>query len=459
MSRPAFASLRVRLLAFAALASGLALAASWVGLSLLFERHVERQVGADLIRQGQALAAAVALDRQGRPRLSATPADPRFARPASGLYWRVATSAGEVRSRSLWDGRWTPWPEAAPSAWRIETTAGPFEARIIRTARLIRPQADAPPVLIEVAVTHEAVSAARAGFAGELAPFLGLLWAALMAAALVQVMMGLRPLNRVRTDLAGLHADPAARLDPDTHPREVAPLAAAINALADARARDMEAARHRARDLAHALKTPLAALRLQIEDLPPPERADAAQALAVLTDAVQAELARAGAARAAAGTCLLAPLIARLLAVMRRSSDAAGCAVSVSVPDGFVVPLEETVAMEVFGALLDNALRHARSRISVMAEVRAGARWVVIEDDGPGLAPQQRAAALTRGVRLDEAGGTAGLAAGSGGQGLGLSIARAYAEASGGRLDLDAAALGGLTVRLLWLAAPAAESV
>jgi signal transduction histidine kinase len=261
----------------------------------------------------------------------------------------------------------------------------------------------------------------------------------------------------VRADLASLRADPAARLDPDAHPREVAPLAAAINALADARARDMEAARHRARDLAHALKTPLAALRLQIEDLPQLERADAAQALAVLNDAVHAELARAGAARAAAGTCLLAPLIGRLLPVMRPGSEAAGCAVSVSAPDGFAVPMEETVAMEVFGALLDNALRHARTRVSVVAGADAGARWVLIEDDGPGLAPQQRAAALIRGVRLDEAGGTAGLAAGSGGQGLGLSIAKAYVEASGGRLDLDAAAPGGLMVRLLWPAHLAAE--
>lgn len=449
-----FSSLRLRLLAFAALASGLALALSWVGLSLLFERHAERQVGADLERTGQMLAAAVRTDGTGRPLLSATPVDPRFTRPASGLYWRVSTEAGEVRSRSLWDGRWSPWPEAALAAagprWQSDTTAGPFEPRIIRTARLIRPQASGPPVLVEVAITHAAVSEARAGFASELAPFLALLWAALMGAALVQVTMGLRPLARVRAELSALQADPAARFDAAAHPREIAPLADAINDLADARARDMEAARHRARDLAHALKTPIAALKLQAAGLADPAGSEIAQTVQVLNTAVQAELARAGAAGAERGTCRPKPVIERLLAVLARTgSTDTGAQVHLSLPDSLTIPLAEPVAFETFGALLDNALRHARSRVDVTGTAAAdGTVRLCIADDGPGLAPALRDAALTRGVRLDEARGT---------QGLGLAIARAYVEASGGRLMLDDAEAGGLAVQMVWPGSTAAQ--
>lgn len=442
-----FSSLRLRLLAFAALASGVALALSWVALSLLFERHAERQVGADLERLGQTLAASVSVDAGGNPVLSATPVDPRFSRPASGLYWRVSTDRGEVRSRSLWDGGWSPLAltgqAATGSRWQFKTTAGPFEPRIIRTARLVRPQADGPAVLVEVAIDHAAVSEARAGFAGELAPFLALLWAALMAAALVQVTMGLRPLARVRAELSGLQADPSARFDAAAHPREIAPLADAINELADARARDMEAARHRARDLAHALKTPIAALKLQAAGLAEPASSEIAQTVQVLNTAVQAELARAGAAGAERGSCEARPVIERLLLVLARTgSGGGGPQLHLAVPDGLMLPLSEPVAFETLGALLDNAQRHARSQIVVSGALHAdGSVELSIADDGPGLAPELRDAALTRGVRLDEARGT---------QGLGLAIARAYVEGSGGQLVLADADAGGLDVRLAW---------
>lgn len=457
MRPPARTSLRLRLLVFAALASGGALLLSWIGLSLLFERHAERQVAADLVRHGQTLAAAVRVGSDGRPVLAALPVDPRFANPASGLYWRLGTGAGELRSRSLWDGRWTPWPEAAPTVWRTKTTSGPFEPRIIRTARLIRPQADAAPVLVEVAATHEVVGLARAGFAGELALFLLVLWTALMGAAVVQVLMGLRPLSRVRRDLAGLRADPAARLDPASHPDEIAPLAAAINELADARERDMDAARHRARDLAHALKTPVAALRLQLAELPAAQRDALDGSVAVLTAAVEAELARAGAAGAARGSCELEPVIGRLIGVLQRTHGGAMTRIAVDIVPDLAVPLAVPVALETFGALLDNAVRHASGLVAVTARTLPdGGIEVCVADDGPGLPPGARIAALTRGVRLDEAGApdpaSEGRTArgGLGTQGLGLSIARAFVGRSGGALLLGTAAAGGLEVRLVW---------
>src|SRR5690606_18360034 len=89
-----------------------------------------------------------------------------------------------------------------------------------------------------------------------------LLWLFLLIAAHLQVSLGLRPLAAVRRQIGALRGDPAARL-PAGHPREIAPLADAINALADAREADLGRARKRAGDLAHSLKTPLAALAAQ----------------------------------------------------------------------------------------------------------------------------------------------------------------------------------------------------
>src|SRR3546814_11175148 len=64
------------------------------------------------------------------------------------------------------------------------------------------------------------------------------------------------PLARIRGDLVKLEDDVDARLPP-ARLREIQPLVQAINSLADARAGELELARHRGADLAHGLKTPL----------------------------------------------------------------------------------------------------------------------------------------------------------------------------------------------------------
>ena len=66
---------------------------------------------------------------------------------------------------------------------------------------------------------------------------------------------------------------------------------------------------------------------------------------------------------------------------------------------------------------------------------------IVVDDDGPGLAPELREAVLQRGVRADEA---------APGSGLGLAIVRDLVELYRGRITLEAAPLGGLRARL-WL--------
>ena len=74
-------------------------------------------------------------------------------------------------------------------------------------------------------------------------------------------------------------------------------------------------------------------------------------------------------------------------------------------------------------------------------------RWLVVtvDDDGPGIPPEQREEVFKPFVRLDEARNQD-----EGGSGLGLAIARDIARAHGGDIILDTSPLGGLraTVRL-----------
>ena len=97
------------------------------------------------------------------------------------------------------------------------------------------------------------------------------------------------------------------------------------------------------------------------------------------------------------------------------------------------------------GNLVDNAGKWARGRVEIGATALApGAEGrpmidFTIDDDGPGLPPESRAAALKRGQRLDES---------KPGSGLGLSIVADLAALHGGALSLEDSPLGGLRARL-----------
>jgi signal transduction histidine kinase len=428
-------------MAFAGGAIALALLVAWLVLGLLFERHLQRQSEAELERHGTALIAALSLDAQGRPRLAAQPFDPRFDRPAGGLYWRLSTPAGELRSRSLWDGTLPDPPGPPGKGWGAAVVAGPFEERLVLVVRDIRLDRAGPEVLVEVAADRAPLAAARARFDGELGLFLLVLWLTLTLAAFVQVRLGLAPLDRLRRDLGDLRRDPAARFAAGAHPREVEPLTQAINALADQRAEDLDRARRRARDLAHALKTPLTALRLQAETLGGEEGRAMTQSLSLLGGAVEGELARVGALAPAGAGALAAVVVERLVAVLRRTPDGARLAFETDLASDLVLPLAEEAALETLGALLDNAARHARSRVRLEGGVEDGRPWLSIIDDGIGIPADLRDAVLARGVRLDERGAN---------HGLGLPIACSFVTASGGNITLGDTPGGGLTVRLAW---------
>jgi signal transduction histidine kinase len=104
----------------------------------------------------------------------------------------------------------------------------------------------------------------------------------------------------------------------------------------------------------------------------------------------------------------------------------------------------------VVGNLLDNAQRHARSRVDVA--VRAEGPWAVVEvaDDGAGVPEAERERIFERFVRLDQA-----RARDDGGAGLGLAIARDVAVRHGGALTVRSSPAGGALFELRLPVAPA----
>ena len=100
--------------------------------------------------------------------------------------------------------------------------------------------------------------------------------------------------------------------------------------------------------------------------------------------------------------------------------------------------MDRTDLAEVLGNILDNAARHAVSRVCITAGRQPSGPSIVIEDDGQGIAPAAQSSALERGVRLDQRGE---------GAGLGLAIVQDVLDAYGWRLALGTSdRLGGLKV-------------
>lgn len=439
-------SLRLRLVATGVAAIVLALAMAGLGLTLLFERHVGRTVSQDLDVHLKKLLADLEVDADGRIAMTGGPVDPRFVEPLSGLYWQIADDRGQtLRSRSLWDSSLL-LPKDTPAAGEVHRheATGPGDAKVLIAEREVRLTVNGreTPITVAVAIDAAHVAAATTAFAGDLVIALGLLGIVLAAATAIQVALGLRPLDVLRRGVANIRAGRDFQLASGV-PDEVRPLVEEVNALLAARASEVERSRHRAADLAHGLKTPLAALAAdaaRLREAGQPDIADGIDdVIGTMRRHVDRELARAR-LRGIAGSqpdvsTALAPLTRSLVATLARTPEGAGIEYDIAVTDAVTVPFERSDLAEALGNLLENATRHARNRVRIAA---ADSGAIDVEDDGPGIAGAMRPIVLARGGRLDQRGSA----------GLGLAIVQDVVEAYGWTLQLDRSELGGLRARI-----------
>lgn len=411
----------------------------------LFERHVEREAQTQLEVDLRVLARVVATGEGVSARLPPLP-DPRFVEPFSGLYWQLRDDrTGEVwRSPSLagFTLEMQPAPPRPGELHRV-ILRGPEGGKMIALERELG-EVPGGPLRAVVAVDRKVLRAANRAFLWEFLPVLGLLALGMLLASLVQGVIALWPIADARRALAALRAGRRERLS-GALPAELDGLAQDFDALLEGQRRASRIARERAADLAHGLRTPLALLAARARELEGRGEGEAAAELRELADAMQARLAR-ELARAhihgpprLGGRVALEPLARRITAALARSPAGEGLAWEVAVPEGLTLPGDEGDLLELLGSLLDNAGKWARARVRVAAEAGPEGLVLRVEDDGPGIAPQDRRAALTRGVRLD---------ASVSGTGLGLAIAQDIVAAYGGTLELDSSGWGGLSVRI-----------
>jgi signal transduction histidine kinase len=197
-------------------------------------------------------------------------------------------------------------------------------------------------------------------------------------------------------------------------------------------------ARTHVSNLAHFLKTPLSVLASEADAEPGVLADQVRRQVEVMRRQVDHYLTR---ARAAGSVNVLGnrtpvqPVLHDLARVLSRIHAARDIVVDADCPSELCFRGERQDLEEMAGNLMDNACKWARHRVKVRA-VAAGARLVLtVEDDGPGLSPQDRSRVGERGERLDET---------VPGSGFGLAIVRDISKLYGGFFVLEASELGGL---------------
>lgn len=266
----------------------------------------------------------------------------------------------------------------------------------------------------------------------------------------------LRPLQRVRAAAVAIRDDHEAtrRLPEVTRPREVADLTDTLNAMLDRLQTSTATARRFTADAGHELRTPLTSLGAYIETLNRPSEPAPEIRARIITE-MQVEYQRLvdllnGLQSLARGDARALPAFTDV-DVRELVTDALNAARRRHPETTFTPAFDDTYPLVhgwaegirlALDNLLDNAALHGKPAGAVEIEVEATPRLVTIsvDDDGPGIAPDVRAAMTTRFAR-----GAHNRAKGSG---LGLALVLQQAEIHRGTLDLTNSSAGGLSARL-----------
>lgn len=367
--------------------------------------------------------------------------DQRFLEPSSGLYYQISAPGHEDwRSRSLWDRALRVDVRRNDGDLRVyDSIQFPDESLRVMERTIILPGSQARWTFM--------VAQARAGLDEEirrlrvtLVRSFSLLALGLIVLAGLQSVYGLRPLRAVRREIIRMRSGQKNRVTAPM-PAEVLPMVEELNALLAHNEQQAEEARTHAGNLAHALKTPLTVI-MNAASAHAPDLHDTVMREAVtMRRQVDHHLARARAIGRRG--------MAQSRAEVWRSLDAVERAVARLYPDVRIdmtgdrsasVRMEHQDLEELLGNIIENAAKYGGGSVFATVSQSGDMVEIMVEDDGPGIAPADRERIFDRGVRLDS---------GKPGTGLGLAIVRDVVGIYDGTITLEESEdLGGLLVRL-----------
>jgi len=228
-----------------------------------------------------------------------------------------------------------------------------------------------------------------------------------------------------------------------------------INRMLDRIEHLMDGVRHVSNAIAHDLRTPLGRIRSRLEEaLSPGDSAELAgtarfaiqqvdELIQMLDRLLQIAEAESGARRQSFAPVLLASVVSDVVELYDATAEAEGITLTSEIEGRPIVLGDKNLLTSALANLIDNALKYAGSgsTVQVRAIEERDTVSVIVQDNGPGIPPTERARVVDRFYRLDQSRSLPG-------NGLGLSIVTAIASLHWGELDL-ADASPGLIARIV----------
>ena len=249
---------------------------------------------------------------------------------------------------------------------------------------------------------------------------LSIIGIALMLLMFLFLWWGLSPLKKIRSELSQIKKGHAEELS-EQFPDEIKPLTNSINRFITHERKQIARFRNSLADLAHSLKTPLAVIKANpaLRDLP-----EIIAQVDQIDKIIHHQLSRAAASgrRMLAEPIQVKPVADKVIAALEKIYLEKNIKYHNRINVNFSLSINEDDLTEVLGVLLDNAAKYGASEISLSNNSESK---LFIDDDGPGLTPDEFQKLIQRGIRGDTL---------ESGAGIGLAIAVDIIEANSGHL-------------------------
>lgn len=420
---------------------GLMLLLAWAQI-IVMQQLTESIVAARAEHDSESLLASLQFDNKDLATIDHSRLGAVYSQPYSGHYYQIIIDQQKpLRSRSLWD---TSLKFSSPALGKMQTinNYGPDQQSLLIHIASYQKQGHQ----ITIAIAEDIAPIYQQEYFYTLV-FIGLAIVALLSILLVQgiiVRYSFRPLSQIQHEIQQLSKGQQGHLT-EAVPGELRPLVVEINHLLSLMTQRLERSRNALGNLAHTLKTPLNLMMQMTHNDTikhhPDIQADLKEHTTRMQQIINHELKRARLAGSGVPGQQFIPSeeLPNLIKVLKRIYHNKSLTFDCQLAQGALINTDRDDMLELFGNLLDNSCKWAKStiRCAVMMNPKLS---ITIEDDGPGCSVKQLAMITQRGIRIDE---------GIQGHGLGLAIVKEIAQIYKFELRLDLSpTLGGLRVQL-----------
>ena len=441
-------SLSARLLISVSVLLLLFFGATIVVIDTAFRSAAERAQEDILDGHLMAILAAAEATPEGGLELPPDLQEPRFGAIGSGLYAELRDHQGDAvwRSRSALGIEILAGTAPASGVRLFQQEKLPDNTPVLSLSLAVQwelPDGNYRPFVFKVVESLESMNAQLARFRAQLFGWFAAVAMIMLFAIGLLMRHLLKPLRQIENEIGEIEQGERTALS-GRYPTELSGVARNMNLLIDSERARAERYRNTLDNLAHSLKTPLAAMRSLLAQGDAGNQSDRFdEQIDRMDEIVRYQLRKPASSKAQNLVFSLVPvanevdrLVAGLAKVYREKSPD----VAATVEQGLQFRGDKGDLLEIAGNLLDNACKWCASRVEMTAGHNGSGDWsLVVGDDGPGIPDDAADALLERGTRLDES---------TPGHGIGLSVVREIAESYGGRLDIGRSKLGGAEFRV-----------